>query len=78
MMLYEHTLAQQHSVASLPSTYSLPAKSCSSSDRGDVAGGFEKPRPTDYLPKIRLPKLPKGKQFDSIKHFKKAAESDQP
>jgi hypothetical protein len=77
MMLYRHTLSQQHSVASLPSTYSLPPRSCASSDRGDVADSFEKPRPTNYLPKIRLPKLPKGKQFGSIQKFK-AAESDHP
>ena len=44
MMLYEHTLAQKHSTASLPSNYTVPARSCSSSDRGDVADGFEKPR----------------------------------
>ena len=70
MMLYEHTLAQKHSTASLPSNYSVPARSCSSSDRGDVADGFEKPRQTDYLPNISLPKLPKGKKFESIQQSK--------
>ena len=71
-MLYRNTFSQQHSTEALPRNYSLSARSGSSSDRGGVADGFEKPRLTNYEPKITLPKLPNGKQFESILQSRKA------